>query len=514
MTKWQNLGHFLRRYNIVIQLLILIATLSSLASYNYTTQKRVLEQQLEIDAENIVQAMRASINKFSAINSTLNLQNRIKDISLGLDIFEFRFLDANGIIINSMFRDEIGKRFQRPGFDLKKIVLTNKDKYYTDMRDYTPVLAVSRAVIKDKKLVGVLDLAVDISEFKYLDSKLRDIVLRRMQVDIGNLLTAMSGSIRDNLRVFEALDYDAYLENYIRKTLNIIQVTIMDERGQVYASSDEKQKGRVMPVQDTPPKSLLREDDKSVYRILARLNPAHEEGERLLMMIDAEPYVANEQRLLITALATGILIIIFSLIIAYSIYRINMERERKEKVRLELMVKERTGEIERLSQIDKLTGLFNRRYLEEIMASEFRRAMRFLHDLSIIIVDLDHFKKINDNHGHLAGDEVLRITGKTLLEQLRDTDYAGRYGGEEFVVLLPESGMQEALLVAEKIRKAIEALNIEYEGRAVPITASLGVSSSTNHIDDVKEMLKRSDEALYRSKDSGRNRVSAYGVPE
>ena len=196
--------------------------------------------------------------------------------------------------------------------------------------------------------------------------------------------------------------------------------------------------------------------------------------------------------------------------IAYSIYRINMDRERKEKVRLEKMVKERTKEIELLSQIDKLTGLFNRRHLETVMASEFRRAMRFCHDLSLIIVDLDLFKIVNDTHGHLAGDEVLRVTGKTLLNQLRDTDFAGRYGGEEFVVLLPESSSKEAILVAEKIRKALESLTIEYEGIPIPITASLGVSTSTDEIADVTEVLKQSDEALYQSKENGRNQVTLY----
>lgn len=503
-------GGFLRRYNIIIQLVILVAILSSLAYYNYITQKRVLEQQLEIDTENIVQAIRTSINKFSAINKTLSLQNQIRDISLGLDIFEFRFLDSRGSITHSMFKDEIGKKFQRPGFDLEKIALSGKSKFYKDVRDYTPVLAVSRPLFKDDKLVGVLDLAVDITEFNYLDQNQQSMILQRMEVDIGNLLNAMAGSISNNLMVFETLDYDNYLKNYIQQTLNIIQVTILDEQGKIYASSDAQQKDRLIAVQDVPPKSLLKKDEKSIYRILARLNPSQEEGEKLLLMIDAELYVANEKRLLMTALATGISIIIFSLIIAYSIYRINLERERKEKTRLEKMVKERTKEIERLSQIDKLTGLSNRRHLEEVMVFEFRRAMRFCHELSIIIVDLDHFKLINDNYGHLAGDKVLRLASKSLLENLRDTDFAGRYGGEEFVILLPESSARLAAVVAEKLRKGIESLRIEYEGKQIPVTASLGISTSTDDIIDVMVVLKQSDEALYQSKENGRNRVSSY----
>ncbi|MDH5571251.1 MAG: GGDEF domain-containing protein [Gammaproteobacteria bacterium] len=510
MEERSGLRGYLRRYNIIIQLLILIITLSSLAYYNYITQKRVLEQQLEIDTENIVQAMRASINKFSAINNTLNIQNQIRDISLGLDIFEFRFLDSNGVIINSMFNDEIGKIFQRPGFELEKIILSRKGVFYTDVRDYMPVLAVSRPVFNNDKLVGVLDLAVDLTEINYLSKNQKNIVLSRMEVDISNLLNAMAGSISNILKVFETLNYDDYLENYIHKTLNIIQVTIMDEQGKVYASSDTQLKGQLVQFQDTLSKSILVKGEQPVYRILAPLDPAQEKSEKLLLMIDAKPYIANEKRLLITALATGISIVIFSLVISYSIYRINLEREFKEKKRLEEMVKERTKEIEYLSQIDKLTGLFNRRHLEEIMISEFRRAMRFYHELSLIIVDLDNFKQINDTFGHLAGDKVLRLTGKVIRDQLRDTDFAGRYGGEEFVVLLPESGSHMAAVVAEKIRKAIEEIRIEYEGNEIPVTASLGVSTSTDDITDVMDILRQSDEALYQSKENGRNQVSLY----
>ncbi|MCW8831275.1 MAG: diguanylate cyclase, partial [Gammaproteobacteria bacterium] len=419
MVQKQGLEEFFKRHNIVIQLFVLIITLSSLAYYNYITQKRVLEQQLEVDTENIVQAMRASINKFSAINNTLSLQNRIRDISLGLDIFEFRFLDSNGVIINSMFNEEIGKQFQRPGFDLQKLIHTRSGKFYTDVRDYTPVFAVSRPVLKNGKLVGVLDLAIDITEFNYLEESQKKVILQRMEVDVGNLLNAMAGSISNNLAVFEALNYDDYLENYIRKTLNIIQVTIMDEQGKVYASSDTEQKGRLMPVQDTPPRSLLRRGEQPVYRIMAHLNPSQQDSEKLLLMIDAEPYIANEKRLLMTALATGFLIIVFSMLIAYSIYRINLDRERKEMIRLERKVKERTAEIDLMSKTDKLTGLANRMYLDDQLEIEFKRASRHGHNLVLLVVDLDHFKRVNDTYGHLGGDAVLSEVGKRLKDTLR-----------------------------------------------------------------------------------------------
>lgn len=509
MKEQQGLDGFLRRHNIIIQLFVLVITLSSLAYYNYITQKRVLEQQLEIDTENIVQAMRASINKFSAINKTLSLQNQIRDISLDLDIFEFRFLDSEGTIINSMFNDEIGKHFQRPGFNLEGVTSSKQGKFYIDERDYTPVLAVSRPVFKNDNLVGVLDLAIDISEFNYQGRIRKDIVLRRMKIDVSNLLNAIAGSISNNLTVFEALDYDNYLHNYIKQTLNIIQVTIMDEQGKVYASSDKQQNGRTIPVQATPPKSLLRNEKQPVYRILSRLNPAQEDSENLLLMIDAEPYIANEKRLLITAIATGLLIILFSIFIAYSIYRINLDREHKETIRLERKVKERTAEIETLSKTDKLTGLANRMYLDDQLEIDFKRASRYQHSLVLLVFDLDHFKEINDTYGHLGGDAVLKEVGKLLNKSLRQTDFVGRYGGEEFVAILPETPLEMALPIAENLRKLIESASVIFERDELTITASIGVADfRPNEHRKYEDIFKLSDDALYYSKENGRNCVT------
>lgn len=509
MAEQQNLEGFFKRYNIAIQLFVLAVTLSSLASYNYITQKRVLEQQLEIDTENIVQAMRASIIKFGAINKTLSLQNRIRDISLGLDIFEFRFLDNKGVIINSMFNDEIGKYFQRPGFDLEKITLSTEGKFYSDKRDFTPVLAISQPVFRDDKLVGVLDLAIDISEFNYQKKSQKNIVLRRMKIDIRNLLNAMAGSISNNLAVFEALNYDDYLKNYIKETLNIIQVTIMDEQGKVFASSDTNQKGQTLAVKTTPPKSLLTNNEQPVYRILARLTPSQEESENLLLMIDAKPYIANEKRLLITALATGILIILFSLAIVYSIYRINLEREHKETIRLEKKVKERTAEIEILSKTDKLTGLANRMYLDDQLEIEFKRASRHKHNLVLLVVDLDHFKQVNDTYGHLGGDAVLREIGRRLNRNLRQTDFVGRYGGEEFVVILPETMLEDSLPMAENLRTLIESTPVTFERDELIITVSIGVADfRINKHHKYEDIFALSDDALYYSKEHGRNCVT------
>ena len=157
---------------------------------------------------------------------------------------------------------------------------------------------------------------------------------------------------------------------------------------------------------------------------------------------------------------------------------------------------------------DQLTGVFNRRHFDERFQEEFRRSRRYGHPFSLIICDLDHFKKFNDTLGHVAGDEVLQAVAKELQGGVRNTDLLFRYGGEEFCVLLPESSIEEALLVAEGLRKRISMLPDAALG--FPIRMSFGVAGVTS--DDAAtleptSLLVKADKALYQAKTLGRNRV-------
>lgn len=158
---------------------------------------------------------------------------------------------------------------------------------------------------------------------------------------------------------------------------------------------------------------------------------------------------------------------------------------------------------------DPLTGLFNRRYLNCELAEELGRAQRYRHPLSVLMLDLDHFKGINDRHGHVIGDECLAALAQVLSERVgRLGDFAARYGGEEFVIVLPETGCEGAREVAEEIRQRVEALH----GRGAapcPMTVSIGVAtaSSTTPV-SVEALLAAADAALYRAKEEGRNRVA------
>lgn len=165
-----------------------------------------------------------------------------------------------------------------------------------------------------------------------------------------------------------------------------------------------------------------------------------------------------------------------------------------------------------LSYHDALTGLFNRRYLEEALDTEVRRAGRYDLPLSLNMVDIDHFKNFNDTYGHSRGDDVLRLVGQRLREQTRNADIVTRYGGEEFLVILPMTTKPHARLVAEKLRGAIAGAVIpgREPGQEARITISVGVSTFPEDSSTAIGLVEAADAALYAAKDRGRNRVEAF----
>jgi diguanylate cyclase (GGDEF)-like protein len=158
---------------------------------------------------------------------------------------------------------------------------------------------------------------------------------------------------------------------------------------------------------------------------------------------------------------------------------------------------------------DALTDLFNYQSFQESLEREVYRAKRYKLQLSLIIADIDHFKNINDKHGHLAGDRTLKCVAKSLKESLRKSDIIARYGGEEFAVIMPETSPEDSLIVAERLRETVDALRIDYEGEGLSVTMSFGVAFVDHQENPSKEdLIKRADEGLYHSKNSGRNKCS------
>jgi diguanylate cyclase (GGDEF)-like protein len=166
---------------------------------------------------------------------------------------------------------------------------------------------------------------------------------------------------------------------------------------------------------------------------------------------------------------------------------------------------------EKMATVDALTGLLNRRKYDELIEQELKRAIRYQRELSLLLLDIDHFKKINDTYGHQVGDQALQHISNIISEDLRNVDTAARYGGEEFAVILPETGIEGASLVAKRIRVSISSnpLSIDRE-LSIPMTVSIGIASYPDCADTAKRLSQYADQALYESKSAGRNRVTAY----
>lgn len=198
--------------------------------------------------------------------------------------------------------------------------------------------------------------------------------------------------------------------------------------------------------------------------------------------------------------------------------RQSLERERR-LVRTAAALREATAQLEKLAATDPLTGIWNRRAFFEAFGVEFRRAQRYGRNLSVLMIDLDNFKQANDLGGHAFGDYVLSATAKIIREHLRESDMAGRYGGEEFAVILPETDGAHAAPVAEKLRAAIEAFEFRTNRYPPPggpprhFTVSVGVASLPASEDgDSDTLMSQADTALFEAKHAGKNRVHRFGL--
>ncbi len=173
--------------------------------------------------------------------------------------------------------------------------------------------------------------------------------------------------------------------------------------------------------------------------------------------------------------------------------------------------KQAEAQLAMLARMDALTGLANRRHFDELAVGEFARARRLGHPLTVMMFDIDHFKRINDQYGHPVGDEVIRCVADIGRQQLRALDPLARYGGEEFIGLLLECPLGPALEMAERIRRAVAEVRLPIAGLELSVTVSLGLASLTDECAGMDELISRADQALYSAKKEGRNRVCSWG---
>lgn len=173
-------------------------------------------------------------------------------------------------------------------------------------------------------------------------------------------------------------------------------------------------------------------------------------------------------------------------------------------------MKEMEQQLQEMARTDELTGLYNRRYFMEQTRRELARARRYGNPVSMLSFDIDHFKDINDRYGHPAGDAVLFSLSRICAETLRETDTLARIGGEEFAVLLPESGIEEAAVIGERLRQRVAANVCRCDHQEIRCTISLGAAQFKGADDDLEGLMKRTDKALYKAKNSGRDRLCRY----
>jgi diguanylate cyclase (GGDEF)-like protein len=171
-------------------------------------------------------------------------------------------------------------------------------------------------------------------------------------------------------------------------------------------------------------------------------------------------------------------------------------------------------EVQQLSRLDSLTGVYNRRHLFELCQREFDRALRYGRGLSVVMIDLDQFKTVNDTCGHTTGDLVLAAVALRCRTHLRAIDVLGRYGGEEFTLMLPETDAALAQVAAERLRAEVSGSPIDTPAGPITLTVSLGVAALNETCLTLAQLIQRADQALYAAKGAGRNQVAMCAVPD
>jgi diguanylate cyclase (GGDEF)-like protein len=197
------------------------------------------------------------------------------------------------------------------------------------------------------------------------------------------------------------------------------------------------------------------------------------------------------------------------LVFSYEQLLMNFKEEKERAEALARELREKNELLRNLSVRDGLTGLFNHKYLQEFLDQELFRGIRYRRPFSLIMFDLDHFKKINDSYGHRTGDIVLQKIGESILSLIRKNDVAARYGGEEFAIVLPETDLKGGLVIAERIRKAIEQLAIPADKNTIKVTVSMGVSAYQPEAKKKSkaQLIDAADSAMYQAKQTGRNKL-------
>lgn len=191
-------------------------------------------------------------------------------------------------------------------------------------------------------------------------------------------------------------------------------------------------------------------------------------------------------------------------------YIIKPFKDQELKAILQIAFKqyEYNQKLEKQATTDPLTGVFNRRQFFDLAEKEIARSLRYHEPFSLLMIDIDHFKKINDTYGHSIGDEIIKNVAKTIFNNLREVDLIGRFGGEEFIIILSKTELKDAVLVAERLRLKIESSSIKSADQIIKCTVSIGIGTYQENDQNIIDIINRADECLYCAKNQGRNQVN------
>jgi diguanylate cyclase (GGDEF)-like protein len=285
----------------------------------------------------------------------------------------------------------------------------------------------------------------------------------------------------------------------VGKTGDIINISDAYSDGRFNPEIDRKTGYRTKSILCAPLRNTHGEIIGAIQVLNKRMGSFDSEDETLLSALSSHAAVAIENADLYRRL---------------SVLNLSLERKVEERTTELSAANERLSvlnrELEEISITDGLTKIYNRRYFNERLRQELKRVSRYGPPLSILMIDIDHFKKVNDTWGHQAGDTVLSGVAGLIKDRLRETDLIARYGGEEFCLLATGTDQAGVQVLAERVRKLVQSTVFEHGGKAIAVTVSIGVCTWEPSLrDDQEELIRRADSALYRAKEQGRNRVCA-----
>ncbi len=258
------------------------------------------------------------------------------------------------------------------------------------------------------------------------------------------------------------------------------------------------QKGETVIGRDEDCDIRLQDDRTSRKHAKIVGDPGHKSGPyfKVIDLCSTNGTHINDKRISEATLSDGDRLHVGYTVFKYSVRDVQeMELEKK---------------IYRMATTDALTGLFSREYFRQQYSDMFRRSERYQRPFSVMMIDIDDFKAVNDTYGHPTGDSVLEGMGRIIMDIIRDEDCAARYGGEEFVILLPETIPEKARFPAERLRKSLESYRFQTEKKRFSVTASIGIAGFPEHATTMDELLEKADQALYEAKRAGKNKVRLF----